>query len=220
MVLAALVLAFQAAAVPATAGTTTDGVKTPIFFATNVADERTPLAAFQLPVATSSPAPAQSRFENDGIRVLNFDEDGKAVKLSKDDPVFPDETSKILSSVHIPPQLENLPPLPERRIPVLRPSHAWLMLAIAQSSAASFDAWTTNRAVAQGHPELNPILKPVAGSPVIYAAIQATPVLMDFIARKMQHSEYTFVRRMWWLPQTIGTATSLTAGIRNLAITH
>jgi hypothetical protein len=219
MVIATLVLLFQAPAVPVRIA---DAIKNPPaanYYATILSDERTSLAAFQPTIATST-TPAPSRFDNDGIRLLNLPDDGSKAKSTSADPVFPDMTSKVLAAVHIPPQYEKLPPLPERRTSVLRPGHSWLALALAQSSAATFDAWTTNREVAQGHTELNPLLRPVAGTPAMYAAIQATPILFDFIGRKMQHSENGTMRRMWWVPQVLGTVTSLGAGIRNLSVSH
>jgi hypothetical protein len=220
MVLATVVLLFQAPAVPVRID---DAIKNPqaaVYYAANLADERTPVVAIQPTPTSTATAPAASRFDQDGVRLLDLMDDGSKGKTTKDEPVFPDETSKILASVHIPPQFEKLPPLPEHRVSVLREGHSWLMLTIAQSSAATFDAWTTNRAVGHGYSELNPLLRPVAGSGAMYAAIQATPILFDFIGRKMQHSENGMMRRMWWLPQVLGTATSLGAGIRNLAITH
>ena len=219
MVIATLVLLFQAPAVPVRIA---DAIKNPPaanYYATILSDERTSLAAFQPTIATST-TPAPSRFDNDGIRLLDLTDDGSKAKSTSADPVFPDMTSKVLAAVHIPPQFEKLPPLPERRTSVLRPGHSWLALALAQSSAATFDAWTTNRAIAQGHTELNPLLRPVAGTPAMYAAIQATPILFDFIGRKMQHSENGTMRRMWWVPQVLGTVTSLGAGIRNLSVSH
>jgi hypothetical protein len=219
MVIATLVLLFQA---PAVLVRIDDAVKNPppvTYYAANLTDERTSITAFQ-PAPASTTAPAPSRFDNDGIRLLNLPDDGSKAKSTSAEPVFPDMTSKVLSAVHIPPQFEKLPPLPERRSSVLRPGHAWLALALAQSSAATFDAWTTNRAIAQGHTELNPILRPVAGTPAMYAAIQATPILFDFIGRKMQHSENGTMRRMWWVPQVLGTVTSFGAGIRNLSVSH
>jgi len=219
MVIATLVLLFQAPAIPVKID---EAIKNPAaanYYATNLADERTSIAAFH-PAIVTSEAPAPSRFDDDGIRLLDANDDGSKVKSPSTEPVFPDMTSKVLSSVHIPPQFEKLPPLPEYRSPVLRQGHSWLALAIAQSGAATFDAWTTNRAVAQGHTELNPLLRPVAGTPAIYAAIQATPILFDFIGRKMQHSENGTMRRMWWVPQVLGTVTSLGAGIRNLSVSH
>ncbi|MFZ0035782.1 MAG: hypothetical protein WAK91_00050 [Candidatus Acidiferrales bacterium] len=221
MILATLALLFQAPAVPVRTDVAAQNAPNAVYYAANFTDERTSVVAFQ-PKApnTTATAPTTSRFDQDGIRLLNLSDDGSKAKPTSAEPVFPDMTSKILASVHIPPQLEKLPPLPERRTSVLRPGHSWLALALMQSSAATFDAWTTNRAVAQGHSELNPMLRPVAGSPAMYAAIQVTPILFDFIGRKMQHSENGMVRRMWWVPQVIGTATSFGAGIRNLAVSH
>ena len=219
MVIATLVLLFQAPAVPARID---DAVKNPpavTYYAASLEDGRTSIIAFH-PALSLASAAAPSRFDEDGIRLLDVNDDGSKAKPASAEPVFPDMTSKVLSAVHIPPQFEKLPPLPEYRSPVLRQGHSWLALAIAQSSAATFDAWTTNRAIAQGHSELNPLLRPVAGSPAIYAAIQATPILFDFIGRKMQHSENGTMRRMWWVPQVLGTVTSLGAGIRNLSVSH
>ncbi len=220
MIVAALALLFQAPAVPVRTDAALRNAPSGVYYAANLTDERTSVAAFQPKAATATTAPAPSRFDQDGIHLLNLTDDGSKVKPTSAEPVFPDMTSKVLASVHIPTQLEKLPPLPERRTSVMRPGHSWLALALMQSSAATFDAWTTNRAVAQGHSELNPMLRPVAGTPAIYAAIQVTPILFDFIGRKMQHSENGMVRRMWWVPQVLGTATSFGAGIRNLAVSH
>jgi hypothetical protein len=219
MVIATLVLLFQAPAVPVRIDDTVKDQPSATYYAANLTDERTSITAFQ-PAPATTTAPAPSRFDNDGIRLLDLTDDGSKAKSTSAEPVFPDMTSKVLSAVHIPPQYEKLPPLPERRASVLRPGHSWLALALAQSSAATFDAWTTNRAIAQGHTELNPLLRPVAGTPAMYAAIQATPLLFDFIGRKMQHSENGTMRRMWWVPQVLGTVTSLGAGIRNLSVSQ
>lgn len=48
----------------------------------------------------------------------------------------------------------------------------WLTLTIAQHSAATFDAWSTRRAISSGQGlELNPLLQPFAGNASLYAAI-------------------------------------------------
>jgi len=44
------------------------------------------------------------------------------------------------------------------------------------------------------------------------------PVLMDFAARRMQRSHNVFVRRMWWLPQSGGTAMYFFSGVHNLGV--
>ena len=38
---------------------------------------------------------------------------------------------------------------------------------------------------------------------------------LDFAGKKMMYSRYSWVRRMWWVPQTAGTSMSLYAGVHN-----
>ena len=105
----------------------------------------------------------------------------------------------------------------------VRNEHAtrnWFLLSAASSAAASFDAYTTRRAISSGAVELDPLMKPFANSNAIYAAIQASPLVLDFAAYRMQRSGNPFLRRMWWLPQSVGTAMSLTAGVHNLGYAH
>jgi hypothetical protein len=92
----------------------------------------------------------------------------------------------------------------------------WRGLAIASSGAATFDAWSTRRAVSAGAQELNPMLKPFAGNSSIYAAVQVGPLLMDYIGKKMMYSRHSWVRHMWWVPQTASFVSSLFCGAHNL----
>ena len=94
----------------------------------------------------------------------------------------------------------------------------WLGLAIAQHSAAAFDAWSTRRAITRGAQELNPMLKPFANNGSIYAATQVGPVLLDLLGRRMMTSHHTVLRHTWWLPQVLGTAASLAGGVHNLRV--
>jgi hypothetical protein len=94
----------------------------------------------------------------------------------------------------------------------------WRGLVIASSGAATFDAWTTRHAIAtSGAQELNPMLKPFAGNTSLYAAIQVGPALMDFAGRKMMYSRYSWVRHMWWVPQSASFVSSIFCGAHNLA---
>ncbi len=95
----------------------------------------------------------------------------------------------------------------------------WYALVAAGHGAATFDAWATRRVIqsGRGH-ELNPLLKPFANSNALYAAVQVGPALFDFLGRRMMRSEKPWVRRMWWLPQTLGTAASFWSGAHNLAL--
>jgi hypothetical protein len=94
----------------------------------------------------------------------------------------------------------------------------WRGLVIASSSAASFDAWSTRRAISNyGAQELNPMLKPFAGNASLYAAIQVGPLLMDYAGKKMMYSTHPWVRHMWWVPQSASFVSSLFCGAHNLA---
>lgn len=94
----------------------------------------------------------------------------------------------------------------------------WRGLAIASSGAATFDAWTTRRAITMsGAQELNPLLKPFAGNSSLYAAIQVAPLLMDFAGKKMMYSRHSWVRHAWWVPQSASFVSSLFCGAHNLA---
>ena len=96
----------------------------------------------------------------------------------------------------------------------------FLFLAVAGSAAATFDAYTTRRAIQSGAVEMNPLLKPFANSNGLYAAIQVSPILIDVVAYKMQHSENRFARHTWWLPQAMGTGVSISAAGHNLGNIH
>jgi hypothetical protein len=94
----------------------------------------------------------------------------------------------------------------------------WLALALLQHSAAVFDAYSTRQAVGHGAVEDNPMLRPFANSPAIYAATQLTPLVLDLLARHMQRSEYPLLRRFWWMPQTVSAGLSIFSGFHNLSI--
>jgi hypothetical protein len=94
----------------------------------------------------------------------------------------------------------------------------WKGLVIASSGAATFDAWSTRHAITTaGAQELNPLMRPFAGNASLYAAIQIGPVLMDFAGKKMMYSRHSWVRHMWWVPQSASFVSSLFCGSYNLA---
>jgi hypothetical protein len=94
----------------------------------------------------------------------------------------------------------------------------WKGLVLASSGAATFDAWSTRHVITTaGAQELNPLLKPFAGNASLYAAIQIGPVLMDFAGKKMMYSRHSWVRRMWWVPQSASFVSSMFCGSHNLA---
>ena len=97
-------------------------------------------------------------------------------------------------------------------------SKRWLALTLAQHGAAAFDAYSTRQSISRGAVEDDPMMRPFAHSGAIYAAIQVGPLLLDYAARRMQHSEYGMVRRMWFVPQTVSTAGFLISGFHNLNV--
>ncbi len=100
-----------------------------------------------------------------------------------------------------------------------RQKKMWYALSIASSGAASFDAWTTRRAVSSGYGvEGNPFLRPFSHSGALYAATQVSPLVLDLVGRKMMTSHYPMVRKLWWLPQSAGTGMSLFAGVHNYGV--
>lgn len=96
----------------------------------------------------------------------------------------------------------------------------WLALAAAEHAAATFDAYSTRLAIGRGAVEADPLMRPFAQSPGIYAAIQVAPVALDFAARHMQRSPNGFLRRTWWLPQSAATGMFLFSGVHNLHVAN
>jgi hypothetical protein len=93
----------------------------------------------------------------------------------------------------------------------------WYALTISGSTAAAFDAWSTRRAISEGYgTEGNPLLRPFSHSNAMYAATQVSPLVMDFIGKRMMMSQHKWMRNMWWLPQSAGTSFSLYAGVHNV----
>ena len=97
----------------------------------------------------------------------------------------------------------------------------WWALTAVSAGAAAFDAWSTKRAVTGGYGnEANPLLRPFARSNSIYAATQVSPLLMDFIGRKMMTSRHNLIHKLWWVPQMAGTNISVSAAIHNVSVVH
>ena len=94
----------------------------------------------------------------------------------------------------------------------------WFSLMATQHSAAFFDAWSTRAAVNRGAQETNPFLKPFANSGAMYPAAQAFPAAMDYVGYRFLRSNNRVLRKLWWLPQTVSTVASFSAGIHNLGV--
>ncbi len=170
--------------------------------------------------APSAPAtrtlPDQPQPENARARNITSGETASA-SLTPDSYAVDSQSSQSLSTIRIPAsQAPKAGPIvAAETIPSRR---RWLALSILQHSAAAFDAYSTNVAVSRGATEQDPFLRPFTGSPGMYAAIEAGPLALDFLARHMQRSESPLLRKTWWLPQSASTALFLFSGVHNLGV--
>ena len=93
----------------------------------------------------------------------------------------------------------------------------WYALSFTGAGAASLDAWSTRRAITRGYGvEGNPMLRPFSHSGTLYAATQVSPLVMDFIGKRMMTSQHPLLRKVWWLPQALGSSVSVSAAIHNI----
>ena len=94
----------------------------------------------------------------------------------------------------------------------------WYGLMAAEHSAAFFDAYTTRQVLSSGSGrELDPLVRPFAHSAALYPALQISPVVADYFAARMMHSNNRFLRKLWWVPQAAGIAGSTFSGINNVS---
>jgi hypothetical protein len=106
----------------------------------------------------------------------------------------------------------------ERSVRWEKNKKVWFSLATLNHGAAAFDAWTTRSAVDRGARELNPLLRPFAGSGWIYPVAQVGPIGADFLAKRMMQSNNRFFRKIWWIPQSAYAVGSFVAGIHNMGV--
>ena len=191
------------------------------------AKDARPEHSASLAPATFAPTPtiekasveSNSRLDVSSVRLSENSRSGVINSEEAENSTNTNQNGESLSTIHLPDpgvarqgRFEAPERLPSRR--------AWLTLAVAEHSAAVFDAYSTNHAVSYGAVEKDPLIRPFAGSPSVYVATQVGPFLFDFIARRMQRSENGYVRRMWWAPQSVSFATSILAGVHNLRVAN
>lgn len=95
----------------------------------------------------------------------------------------------------------------------------WYALSFTGSGLAAADAWSTRRAISQGYGvEGNPMLRPFSHSGALYGATQVSPLVMDFIGKRMMVSQHRMLRKIWWLPQAAGSGVSTFAVVHNVEL--
>lgn len=157
---------------------------------------------------SSSPAPLPAKAS-----------DGQPSKSTESKATIATTTESVIKPVSVPALNLYLPPPPTFRPetePIRRPSRSWFVLMAAEHSAAGFDAWSTRNAVSQGRVEADPLVRPFSHSGAIYGAIQVVPFGLDYAARRMQRSS-GWTRHVWWLPQSLATASFLFSGTYNFS---
>jgi hypothetical protein len=219
MVAAVAILLFQFSSVsqpvqPAVTAPDERSTAAPTLFASNLPD--TTQAITNIAAMPASPA-AQP---HDSVKPVNSEgasDPHPSVVPAKATAMNPDfEIPAPLALVQVPEKSSK-----ERRFILPEDSvsrRRWIALAVAEHAAAAFDAYTTRDAISRGAVEQDPLMRPFANSSAIYAAIQAGPVVLDIAARRMQRSQNSFLRRTWWLPQSVSAGMSVLAGVHNLRV--
>lgn len=230
MLLATMVVLLQMPFVPAGKAPVKPQSAAPVWMADNT-PAKLPSPAASRNLFPAPPSSDSDLFDRDKIRLVDLSgapaadddtsSDGTKNVGMRSPSNSSEESGALLAEVHIPSRVE---PAPDPsfnpvHMDAERSGHSWLVLSVAQHGAATFDAWTTRRAISQGHVEMNPMLKPFAGNASIYGVIQVGPSILDYVGHRMHHSENRMLRQIWWLPQTVGTAASIFAGARNLSVT-
>ncbi|HWG57933.1 MAG TPA: hypothetical protein VN661_02690 [Candidatus Acidoferrales bacterium] len=174
---------------------------------------------FAEPAKPEAVAPALDATANSAklLALANDTSDGTRGTAVTTLPAEPSQNMQSLSNIRIPP---THPPkrmgVPMAERPASR--RQWMILSAVQSGAAAFDAYSTRQAIATGAVEKDPMMRPFANSAAIYGAIQVTPIVLDYFARRMQRSNAGLERRLWWVPQALGTATFIFSGVHNVGV--
>jgi hypothetical protein len=129
------------------------------------------------------------------------------------------QDSQSLSAIHVP-ELQPAEPAPAIPAVSIFSQRSWIISTVIQHSAATFDAYSTRRAIREGADEDDPLMRPFAHSPSIYAAIQFSPFVLDVVSRHMLRSQNSFLRRTWWLPQAASTSLFILSGIHDLQLSR
>jgi hypothetical protein len=184
----------------------------PVLFAANLPDAGANAANFASVSAGS--ATAQPR---GGAAVSSESGESSSAALNPSSLHAALQNSQSLAMIRVPESQSRAQFISAEALPSRR---KWIALSLAQHAAAAFDAYTTRDAISRGAVEQDPLMRPFANSSAIYAAIQVCPVALDLAARHMQRSENNFIRRTWWVPQTVSTGMYLFSGAHNLHVAN
>jgi hypothetical protein len=97
-----------------------------------------------------------------------------------------------------------------------------LALATLQTAALISDGVTTRQYLSRGYVEVDPLTRVLLGRTPTWgrmAPLGAVQVIAGmWLAERMATSRHVWVRRLWWLPQMMGTAGNVAASVHNAAL--
>lgn len=97
-----------------------------------------------------------------------------------------------------------------------------VMLGAAQTGALIADGVTTRQYLHRGYVEVDPLTRAFLGRTPTWsrmAPLGAVQVVAGmWLAERMSKSEHLWVRRLWWLPQTVGFGGNVAASVHNTTL--
>lgn len=97
-----------------------------------------------------------------------------------------------------------------------------VLLGAIQTGALISDGVTTRQYLQRGYVEVDPITRALLGRTPTWgrmAPLGAIQVLTGmWLAERMARSQHVWVKRFWWLPQTLGIAGNIAASAHNLTL--
>jgi hypothetical protein len=97
-----------------------------------------------------------------------------------------------------------------------------VLLGAVQTGALISDGVTTRQYLHRGYVEVDPLTRAFLGRTPTWsrmAPLGAVQVIAGmWLAERMSKSQHVWVRRLWWLPQTIGIAGNIAASAHNTTL--
>ena len=97
-----------------------------------------------------------------------------------------------------------------------------VLLGAIQTVALISDGVTTRQYLQRGYVEVDPLTRVLLGRTPTWgrmAPLGAVQVVAGmWLAERMAKSQHVWVRRLWWLPQTIGIAGNIAASAHNVTL--
>lgn len=170
-------------------------------------------------IAFAQPVRAQQLYSSSIVPATSA-ADAAPAAITTDISVHPLQNFETTPAADLPSAPLVAKPIGRIGVETLPSRRTWIALSVLQHGAAVFDAYSTRQAIASGATEQNPLLRPFASSPAIYAATQVCPLILDYAGRRMQLSNNGLIRRMWWVPQSTGAAVSVFSGVHNMNVAN